>query len=61
MLVFLVSGYGHGFFFNASLIFPPFSSFNIIERRKMEKKLLFLKEKVYICNRICGYQKDISI
>ena len=27
MLVFLVSGYGHGFFFNASLIFPSFFSF----------------------------------
>lgn len=40
------------FFFDTCLIFPPFFSFNIIEKRKKELFLRFLKEKVYICKRI---------
>ena len=39
-------------FFDTCLIFPPFFSFNIIEKRKKELFLRFLKEKVYICKRI---------
>lgn len=45
------------FFFDTSLIFPPFFSFNIIEKRKKELFLRFLKEKVYICKRIADIKK----
>ena len=38
-------------FFATCLIFPPLFSFNIIEKRKKELFLRFLKEKVYICKR----------
>ena len=36
------------FFFDSSLIFPSLFSFNIIEKRKKELFLRFLKEKVRI-------------
>lgn len=46
------------FFFDTSLIFPPLFSFNIIEKRKKKELFLrFLKEKVYICNRIADIKK----
>lgn len=45
------------FFFDTSLIFPSLFSFNIIEKRKKELFLRFLKEKVYICNRIADIKK----
>ena len=44
-------------FFDTCLIFPPFFSFNIIEKRKKELFLRFLKEKVYICKRIADIKK----
>jgi len=43
---------GMHIFFDARLIFPSLFSFNIIEKRKKELFLRFLKEKVYICKRI---------
>ena len=45
------------FFFDTSLIFTSLFSFNIIEKRKKELFLRFLKEKVYICNRIADIKK----
>ena len=44
-------------FFDTCLIFPPLFSFNIIEKRKKELFLRFLKEKVYICKRIADIKK----
>ena len=49
------------FFFDTSLIFPSLSSFNIIEKRKKEQILPFLREKVYICNRIADIKRYIDM
>lgn len=49
------------FFFDTSLIFPSLFSFNIIENRKKELFLRFLKEKVYICNRIADIKRYIDM
>ncbi len=49
------------FFFDTSLIFPSLFSFNIIEKRKKELFLRFLKEKVYICNRIADIKRYIDM
>ena len=61
MLVFLVSGYGHGFFFNASLFFTSLFSFNIIEKRKKGAISSVSQRKSIYLQSNCGYQKDISI
>lgn len=44
-------------FFRYLLNFSSFFSFNIIEKRKKELFLRFLKEKVYICKRIADIKK----
>ena len=49
------------FFFDTSLIFTSLFSFNIIEKRKKELFLRFLKEKVYICNRIADIKRYIDM
>jgi hypothetical protein len=44
-------------FFDTSLIFASFSSFNRILKRKNGQNLPFLLQKVYICNRIADIKK----
>jgi hypothetical protein len=49
------------FFFDTCLIFPPFFSFNIIEKRKKGAISPLSQRKSIYLQSNCGYQKDISI
>lgn len=48
-------------FFDTCLIFPPFFSFNIIEKRKKGAISPLSQRKSIYLQTDCGYQKDISI
>ncbi|MEH2909877.1 hypothetical protein V7T00_10315 [Segatella copri] len=52
---------GMHIFFDARLIFPPFFSFNIIEKRKKGAISPLSQRKSIYLQTDCGYQKDISI